>query len=187
MLAELFKKYSSPPGSGTVRGTDKGTVHSYAETYEELFASRRFEPLEIVEIGVDSGASLEVWADYFPAAHVTGIDISLDNLQYGKHHPRISVYETNAVCMNPEKRYDILIDDGSHQPEDQLRAIEIWGPFINDLMIIEDVNLKKNPHLGAALKWTASKVGFDCEIRDLRSSPESPEDDVLAILRKKKK
>lgn len=185
-LAELFQKYSGPAGTGTVRGTDKGTVHSYTHIYQDLFASRRQDALHILEIGVDSGASLAVWAEYFPFAQVTGIDISLANLQFGKEHPRIVVHEANALTRVPDKTYDILIDDGSHEPEDQLRAIEVWGPFVKEMMIIEDVNLQKHPHVGAALKWTASKYGFDCEIRDIRSSsPNSPEDDVVAILRKK--
>jgi predicted O-methyltransferase YrrM len=187
LLDEVFKKYSGPQGTGTVRGTDKATVHSYSIVYEELFgfASRRLDVKSVLEIGVDSGASLMVWAEYFPNAEITGVDISLANWTFGKNHPRIQCLEANALSMNPIEKYDIIIDDGSHEPEDQLRAIEVWSSSLSDkgLMVIEDVNLKKHPHLGAALKWTASKSGLHCEIRDLRSDT-TPEDDVLAIISK---
>jgi ubiquinone/menaquinone biosynthesis C-methylase UbiE len=34
------------------------------------------KPVRILEIGVYSGGSLDMWRDYFgPTAHVTGIDI----------------------------------------------------------------------------------------------------------------
>ena len=188
LLNDIFKKYSGPVGTGTVRGTDKATVHSYSEVYEEVFESKRDQVISVLEIGVDSGASLAVWADYFPRAHITGIDISLANWHVGKKNPRITCIEGNALSLIPTQKYDIIIDDGSHDPEDQLKAIEVWSSSLTDqgIMVIEDVNLKKHPHLGAALKWTASKYGLECEVRDLRdNNTEKPEDDVIAILTQK--
>ena len=57
-------------------GTDKSSLdHNYTETYDRLFHSLRNAQITLLEIGVSSGASLKMWLDYFPLAHIVGFDI----------------------------------------------------------------------------------------------------------------
>lgn len=45
-------------------GTDKGPRnHNYMRHYETLFAPRQYQPLTILELGVQEGASLQVWQE----------------------------------------------------------------------------------------------------------------------------
>lgn len=187
-LQELFETYAAPQGRGTRFGTDKGSVgHHYGPTYEALFDPLRDVVTTLLEIGVDGGGSLAAWADYFPDATVWGLDISLNSWVFGRDHSRIRCLEANGVTYPlpaelPEV-LDIVIDDGSHEAKDQLAALEIWGPRVRHFLVIEDVNLRKNPMLDAAFRWTADRLGLQYTLIDLRSSlpGQGQDDDVLAI------
>jgi len=124
------------------------------------------------------------WSEYFPGATIWGIDINLARWTFGRTNPRIRCVEANAVALPlpPEipEMLDIVIDDGSHEERDQLLALQLWGPRVRHYMVIEDVNLTKNLALDAAFKWTASKLGLQYELVDMRA-PGGKEDDVLAI------
>ena len=68
--------------------TDKRIgIHSYVKWYEALFAPRRWQQLNMLEIGVQTGASIKMWADYFPNARLVGIDID----------PRCAQFATNRI------------------------------------------------------------------------------------------
>ena len=43
--------------------------------------------------------------------------------------------------MNENENFDVIIDDGSHKPSDQIKSFEILWPMLSDggLYIIEDV------------------------------------------------
>ena len=70
-LSEIYKKFSSPEGSG-----DKGTAHSYIENYYKYrFKDLRLKKLNFLEIGVSTGLSLEMWSEYFPNSNIYGVDI----------------------------------------------------------------------------------------------------------------
>ena len=198
-LQALFQKWGS--ATGTTRGTDKGTTHAYAQTYEDIFSTiMDQQPVRrVLEIGVDSGASLAAWAEYFPEAQVVGLDVSLANWHLGTDHPRVTAYQADATdrevipwdCLTQggtSTTFDVIVDDGSHEDRDQLRALEVGGPSLSEegVYVIEDVNLHKHPHLSAALKWTAATLGLDCEILDLRG-PGTPPDEVLAVCRRRGK
>jgi len=43
--------------------------------YDKFFREFRREPINVIEIGVANGASLNVWLQYFERARIVGIDI----------------------------------------------------------------------------------------------------------------
>jgi len=65
-------------------GTDKNTTHSYTETYERIFAPLREKATNVLEIGIYSGAFLEILAEYFENANIYGMDIDLTKLRLEK-------------------------------------------------------------------------------------------------------
>ena len=65
-LAEIYERYTAPQG---VQGCgDKGTVHSYIESYAVLLEPYRATAKQVVEIGLGNGLSLRMWEQYFRGA-----------------------------------------------------------------------------------------------------------------------
>ena len=57
---------------GLAFGTDKATRHRYCDTYEQLLPR---DVSELWELGILKGASLNMWAAYYPNAKIIGFDI----------------------------------------------------------------------------------------------------------------
>src|SRR4029077_13951854 len=58
-------------------GTDKRPEpkgHGYTHFYHSLFSERRESVKKVLEIGIDVGASLRMWEEYFPNATIYAID-----------------------------------------------------------------------------------------------------------------
>jgi len=102
----------------------------YFEIYERHFARFAGSDAHVAEIGVYSGGSLEMWRDYFgPRASVYGIDIEERCRAYADAGTQIFIGDQAdrafwARFRAAVPRLDVLIDDGSHRPEDQIPAFE---------------------------------------------------------------
>ena len=55
--------------------TDKAYEHEYTSLYEKHFKPIRKLTNKLLEIGIYKGASLKMWAEYFPNAHIYGLDL----------------------------------------------------------------------------------------------------------------
>ena len=69
-------------------GSDKYGGHLYTPVYHALFGHLREAPIRVLEIGVGGydapaagGLSLKMWADYFPYADITGLDLHAKTLR----------------------------------------------------------------------------------------------------------
>jgi hypothetical protein len=145
-------------------GTDKWGPHFYTPVYHELFAHLRDEPIRLLEIGIGGygyhtvgGASLRMWADYFPRGKIVGIDITRKTLALD---PRITTLVGSQDDPAFLKRltdehgpFDIIIDDGSHVP--QHVAASFYGLFprlaARGLYVIEDVQTTFWPKFGGSV------------------------------------
>lgn len=158
-LCELAKTHQTDKGGwhtwyGGVQGT---TCHNYTPTYHALFADRRAEVKRVLEIGVNSGASLRMWADYFPNAEVIGLDIRRDCLF---NEGRIRCLEANQASpaslhdaveilgLGPGE-FDLIVDDGSHELDHQLISAQTLLPYVKlgGYYIIEDIALDCRPQI----------------------------------------
>jgi len=144
-------------------GTDKWGPHFYTPIYNALFAHLRERSLRLLEIGVGGyafrtagGASLSMWAEYFPHGEITGIDIVEKRLHLD---PRIKLFQgsqEDAVFLKKisDERgpFNIIIDDGSHLPKHMVASFKILFPLLADdgIYIIEDVQTAFWPHLGGS-------------------------------------
>ena len=158
--------------------TDKGTSHTYLETYEKLFAPYKDKEINIVEVGVRGGGSIKMWEDYFPKAHILGIDLTdfyiiEEGTEFSNRRTTILLKDINDMDSVDFEPFSIAIDDGSHRIEDQLAFVKIMLPVVKGLIIIEDIQrwayIEKFKELG------------DCEIVDMRN--EGHHDNVLVIYR----
>ncbi len=135
-LSKLAKKY----------GADKWGKHNYTPVYYDLFKDRRESVKKVLEIGAGEGASLFMWRDFFPNAHIYAGEIEYSRLLIEK---RIEVIKCNQTkeedlislinLTGPD--IDLFVDDGSHKPEDQLFTALAIMPLLNKdaIYIIEDV------------------------------------------------
>jgi hypothetical protein len=120
----------------------------YFEIYHRHFSRFRGQEAHVLEIGIYSGGSLEMWKDYFgTACRIYGVDIE----------PACKAYEDNTVkvCIGNQadrsfwQRFkreapniDIVIDDGGHLPEQQIAAFEELLPHLRPggVYLCEDVH-----------------------------------------------
>jgi len=135
-LADIAKRYP---------GTDKGTKHTYLETYEEYFAPIRQGAASVLELGVDTGHSLLLWRDYFPCAEIFGADrVPMPEILRDQRRIRyfqVDLNDLDEIHELREHTYDVVIDDASHELEQQLANFDLLQPCLapGGLYIIEDV------------------------------------------------
>ena len=162
---------------------DKGSTHSYIDSYERLFSPYR-EFADVLEIGLASGKSLDLWGEYFgPKSTITGVDISVvfDTSRF--QPPRFNVIQADATSQAAivalgQAQFDIIIDDGSHMQADQEAAFRLLSPRVKagGLYIIEDILSPESsvPSLCA--------LHPNCEVIDLRGV-KGRFDDMLLVYR----
>ena len=64
-------------------GTDKSSEkHNYCEKYAKYLPFNRYDKMNILEIGVLDGKSLQTWREYYYQSNIIGIDINPDCKQY---------------------------------------------------------------------------------------------------------
>lgn len=134
----------------TTRYTSKWS--HYFELYEQYFHKFRFKEPVVLEIGVDNGGSMEMWAEYFGSdddhpCEIIGIDNRLKVTD-------LDIYGTSILHgeqgdpnfwdkFNQEQGpMDIVIDDGSHYSNHQILSFEKLFPHMNDggIYFVEDTH-----------------------------------------------
>jgi len=188
---DILTKYAN---RDNIHGTDKNTTHSYGELYSKLFLDMKNKNVvkKILEIGVFSGASVVTFADYFENAEVFGADINLSRVIFGKDNDRIKYFKVDAtkdesVTIFKNEKFDIILDDASHLPEDQVKTLDLFAPLLskNGLYIIEDISDQNDlDALKANLLNVASNHGLVLEWYDMRKL-KGRYDDIVAVFNKK--
>jgi predicted O-methyltransferase YrrM len=140
----LWELYESHRG----KVSDKWML--YLSEYERLLAPRRPSVMRMLEIGVQNGGSLEIWARYFPELRrLVGCDINADCARLSFEDTRVSVVlgdaNTDAVAKRITahcERFDLVIDDGSHLSGDIVRSFCRYFDHVTDggLYIVEDLH-----------------------------------------------
>jgi len=123
--------------------TDKASHHHYLGLYDILFRHLRYKDVKILEIGVQFGNSLRTWHEYFPFAKIWGVDAVDNNIKLPEDIVVLytGAYNDETVRKLGAKTYDIIIDDGSHGPLDQIWFVINYAPLLSPdgIMIVEDV------------------------------------------------
>ena len=131
-------------------GTDKASnAHRYTKVYSSLFEPIRFGVKNVCEVGIQYGYSLKMWGHYFTNAKVVGVDIDKECLNRVNQSDKMRVIIESASApkilelLKPEapEGFDIIIDDGSHHTDDQIKTFELLFPLVKDggYYIIEDI------------------------------------------------
>lgn len=137
-------------------GTDKGGnhqthdrwCHEYTPVYWKLLERRREQVRRVLEVGVHYGRSLRMWEEFFPNAEIVGLDIYEPHLF---NAGRIRCYWADqgnadslraAVAAAGGGEFDLIVDDGSHEPHHQVVTANTLLPYLapGGLLVIEDFN-----------------------------------------------
>ena len=189
MLCSLLAKYGS---TSNFEGTDKSSGHTYGPLYEEKFARLKHTATRVLEIGVMSGASLMVWAEYFENAIVDGADIDFSHIVFDKvrDHPRIRLHQVDCAAANAPQHlggatYDLIIDDASHDPRHQLWTAHMFLPYVKSggLYVVEDIHEVHADVVRQGLDELAQSNNATLEWHDRREL-NGLDDEIVVIIRK---
>lgn len=137
-LSKLGKKY----------GTDKIGKHGYLPVYYDLFKNRskRHRVKKVLEIGVGEGAGLRMFRDFFTNAMIYGADndgnrifkedrIEVIPCDQSNKEDLIMLFDIIGTDI------DLVVDDGSHKPKDQVYTCMSVMPILKKdcIYVIEDV------------------------------------------------
>lgn len=147
---------------GELNASDR-VEHGYTYLYDEIFAPYRYKSTRVLEIGFARGRGTRMLAEFFPRGTVHSFDINPDWNHYSnltrELQRRIKVYQGDQgdpdsiqkvlqqVYDGPKnekkrgyRRFDLIIDDGSHRPEHQQISFKKLWPELEPggLYVIED-------------------------------------------------
>lgn len=168
---------------------DKNTNHCYVDhVYENLFKDIRHTTSKILEIGIYGGGSMLLWKDYFPNAHVYGVDISyyVKEFAFDSRITQIisNAYTKNFVDILADSSFDIIIDDGPHDFESFVFFIQNYWSKVkpSGYLIIEDIY---DPTIIPELLIHIPPNSIETiEVYDLRHV-KNLYDDVVLVIKKK--
>jgi len=156
-------------------GTDKATIHNYHFLYDSLFRVHKDNKINVLEIGVYEGGSLKTWKEYFKLANIIGIDIDPETI-FSDDRIQTFVSDQNSqdylrqTAHNINRNFDVVIDDGWHQPEAAVNTLVTFLPRLNigGFYVIEDLNLMHYQLFYTELaKLISSKKNFAAAVIDI--------------------
>jgi hypothetical protein len=153
---------------GIQEGTDKSFLgNDYLRHYDRILGPYRELPVNVLEIGVQTGASLRSWRRYFSSARLMGIDIepTCQRLSGPDFEVRIGSQIDAAFLAQiaVEHAPTIVIDDGSHVSDHQIFSFEQLFPAVlpGGCYIIEDMFFQALPRTAADFRGVGPVSAID--------------------------
>lgn len=147
----------------------------YFEVYERHLSRFVGRDVRLLEIGIYSGGSLEMWRDYFgEGCQIIGVDIEAACKVYESYLVKVVIgdqeskeFWTDFKANNAA--VDIIIDDGGHSPNQQRVTFEEAFPLLKPggVFICEDIHGTFNPFsfysfgVSISLNGMEKKKGFE--------------------------
>jgi 23S rRNA U2552 (ribose-2'-O)-methylase RlmE/FtsJ len=171
---------ASPPGRNPLRAYFESHTEGrgiwkwthYFEAYHRHLSRFVGKPVNVVEIGVFSGGSLEMWRTYFgPTSHIYGVDIDDACRKYESEHVSVFIGDQEDRAFwrrfhDQVPNLDVVIDDGGHLPEQQQVSLEELLPRLRPggVYICEDVSGVRN-------RFAAFAAGLVAELNRFALAP----------------
>ncbi|MGF6371304.1 hypothetical protein OKW40_004054 [Paraburkholderia sp. RAU6.4a] len=97
----------------------------YFKLYHEMLCGLRDKPINFLELGVSSGASMLVWHDYFSKARIVGLEFEAqppaiseilkgDRAHFVRGDQSSPATLQDAADLTHGEGFDVIIDDASH-------------------------------------------------------------------------
>lgn len=134
---------------GTDKGDNKPSGNNYAKFYDFWFSQIKNTTKNICEIGVNNGGSLKCLYEYFPNAELIGLDID-NKSQFNNERTKTLILDQGnskdldgfiQYCELSNIKFDIIIDDGSHDVKHQQLTFGKLFQLVKEggIYIIEDL------------------------------------------------
>lgn len=130
---------------GAVGKMESGYGPIYAEIIEDLPSVEN-----VLELGVLTGGSHRAWSVLWPDASIYGLDIDPDTVI---NDGRITTYvadqlrvgELTRVAEKMPRAFELVVDDGWHQPEAGLKSLSVFLPRLapGGYYVVEDIDWLK--------------------------------------------
>ena len=134
--------------------------HPYTGIYDIFFSRLRNKKFNFAEIGIGIKIKgIKTFRKYFSKAKIYGFEFDQNNLKTGKRlklkntfFSRIDVRipeNIDAAFSKTKKKFEIIIDDSSHDIPDQINIIKRCAKYLasEGILVIEDIFVKKNIEL----------------------------------------
>ena len=132
--------------------SDKVYWHQFDEFY---FNNIKINPKNILEIGVARGNSIRLWRDKYPSAKIFGFDI-IEQQNSWPVDGNIFYYQTDqgdvtrfrSLMTELNVKFDLIIEDGSHDPLHQKTSLMECLEFVSDggIYVLEDLHASHVKH-----------------------------------------
>jgi len=197
-IIEILEKHNIN-GHEKPGGTDKNTNHSYVDVYGELLAPFLDKNGSLLEIGVQYGGSSLLWHDLLDKFKILMIDnedkldpVVKSKLNYNKYNYIIKdayTKETVDICRNLHPGgFEIIIDDGPHTLESQLKCIELYLDLLkkDGILIIED--LQNYDYFSSLINAIPKSPFFNYNVKLIDNRHlKNRYDDIIVTITKKEK
>jgi SAM-dependent methyltransferase len=122
----------------------------YTAVYELLFSSMRNKEINFCEIGIEAGASVQMWEQYFSNANLFAFEYDENKIELCKKlAPNTNFSKTDVsneqildqTFKDTDKMFDIIIDDSNHHQPDQLKILKVAVNYLKPggILVIEDI------------------------------------------------
>ena len=167
-LSALGLKYNTDKSPWSYEGRG----HRYTPLYNEFFEAKRIDVRLVFELGINDGASVYMWEEYFVNATIYAADIHTPGVNlvnrgrikahYVDQHDAKSLVALRDWLPNG---FDLMIDDGNHDPDDQILTCNILADRLapGGLYVIEDVTAPQENWVRVAeeILWPWEKTIYE--------------------------
>jgi len=138
-------------------GTDKSPLNqtghrkSFTPVYDIIFQKFKNKKIKLAEIGIADSKSVKMWRNYFKKASIYGFDFNHKFIREGKKlklpktfYNYINIKSVTSIKKSLKKfktKFDIIIDDSTHDENDQIRLVLNSHRFLKKggIIVLEDV------------------------------------------------
>jgi hypothetical protein len=176
-------------GMASGKLSDKWDI--YLEIYDHLLSKYRSKNINLLEIGIQNGGSLETWGTYFDKAeNVIGCDINAkcESLQFTDKRIRVIVGDatTEDTAKEIEKlaqSIDIIVEDGSHTSRDIITTFARFFPKLRPggLYVAEDLHCCYWEEWGGGLSSPYSGIEYFKALCDCLNSSHWYRSDITQV------
>lgn len=135
------------------------------EAYGQILSKYK-APIRFLEIGLDTGLSLNRWQTTFPNSEIYGLDITLKNLQINRfNHFIFELDSTDEPTINKTLKnvtFDVIVDDGG--PEVHVETFKIFHRRLNPggTYLIETFKRTSATDVVDGLRQVPSNCSIEC-------------------------
>ncbi len=162
---------------------------NYPEIYNLHLSQFRGKPVNILEIGVYQGGSLQMWKHYFgEKCNIFGLDINPSCKEFEEDQIKIFIgdQENRKFLRELKKKLpkiDVLIDDGGHTMNQQITTFEELFPHVkeNGVYICEDLCTSYWTRFGGGYLKPRTFIEYSKNFIDYINAWHSVEKDKLSV------